>query len=238
MPRVVALLSWFEEHEGALAACVASLGGAVDHVVAVDGAYALYPGGRAKSGAHQAEAIRETARALKMGCTIFEPQTVWRGNEVEKRSYMFRLAETLTTEDDWYMVIDADELVTDWGGVNVKARLDETDKDVAQVTLWNRRPHLPAEGPPPFFNPLEQQEPLRMFFRAIRGLHVSGMHFHYKCPDGRFLWADGAVEIAEPEQLLDVRVEHRSLSRDPTRRQDSQEYYNRRVKAGIEGRLG
>lgn len=241
--KVIALLSFYDEHPGWLAGCVASCAPVVDHVIAVDGAYSLYPGGRPKSCTDQGEAIREACRALKMGCTLYEPQAVWKYNEVEKRTFMFRLAETVAEANtDWYFVIDADELVTDWGGADVKAILSDTYKDVAQATLWNRRPQLlleqPSEDAPPFANPSHQEEHLRMFFRAIPGLHVSGMHFHYKLPDGTFLWADGAVEIREPEDLTMVRVEHRTAYRDPTRRQDAQTYYNRRVEYKIEERLG
>ena len=47
MTRVIALLSWFDEPPVSLVTCLQALAEAgTDHVVALDGRYALYPADR------------------------------------------------------------------------------------------------------------------------------------------------------------------------------------------------
>src|SRR6266498_1360247 len=56
--KIIAILSWFDESPSWLSACVASLARAgCSHLVAVDGAYRLYPDGRPHSGIAQQDAI-------------------------------------------------------------------------------------------------------------------------------------------------------------------------------------
>jgi hypothetical protein len=228
---ICGLLSWYQEKPGWLAATVASMQPFCDHIVAVDGAYFLYPGGRAHSGTDQAEAIRETARSLNMGCTIHEPQKRWAGNETEKRSTMFRLGECATTSEDWYFVIDGDEVVTDTGG-DLRARVAEARRDVGEVTLWKHRDlYHPSERP--FVTPLVESQTIRVMFRAIRGLSVVGNHYTYVTPDGRFLWGKENLEPAE--DFTTVRLEHRNGQRDLWRAKESRDYYATRDDLNIEG---
>ena len=84
--RLVAILNFYEESSQWLAALVASLQKAnVDHIVAVDGAYALFPDAmtRPRSGPEQPQAIIECAHTLGIGCTIHRTRSAWGGNEVE-----------------------------------------------------------------------------------------------------------------------------------------------------------
>jgi hypothetical protein len=72
--RLIAALSWFDESPAWLSELVASLARAeVDHVVALDGSYALFPGAEAWSGTEQHDAIVHTARGCGMGCTLHVP---------------------------------------------------------------------------------------------------------------------------------------------------------------------
>ena len=235
--RVIGLLSFYDESAPWLAGAVASLAGVCDHLIAVDGAYALYPQGKAHSGSEQGETIRETCRSLSMGCTLYEPQTVWGGNEVEKRSTMFALGETVAEPNtDWYFVIDADEVVTSWGAGRFKERLAECEHDVAEVTFWNRRIPHPREVDEnrKWVAPYDQIElnRVRILFRAIPGLRVVDRHYHYRLPDGRYLWGDANQEPCA--DFSDVRLEHRTEYRDPMRRKTAQDYYTRRATLGIE----
>ena len=240
--RVIGLLSFYDEHPGWLAAAVASMNGACDHLIAVDGAYAAYPGGKPHSGAEQGETIRETCRALGIGCTLFEPQRTWFGNEVEKRSHMFALAETVAEPNvDWYFVIDADEVVTDYsvgGTQRFRERLGECERDVGNVTFWNRRiPHpreLDEDNKWIAAYPQIEENRVRILFRAIPGLRVVERHYWYRLPDGRYLWGDGVQEPAA--DFTDIRVEHRTEYRDPARRKAAQDYYTRRAVDGLEGK--
>jgi hypothetical protein len=233
--RIIGLISWYDEKPEWLAAAVASMAPFVDHVVAVDGAYMAFPGGKARSPAGQAEAVREAARACKLGVTVHEPQERWGGGEVQKRSFLFRLAETVSRdENDWYFVLDADELVTDVG-VDVRATLMDTGQDVGQVTLWEHRGHYDPDERP-FVSDMVEQQPARRFVRAVRGLTVLGNHFTYVTPDGRQLWGAGTqVPLELPEDLAKVLVEHRNKGRDLCRAEQAKGYCDRRECLDLEG---
>jgi hypothetical protein len=145
--KLYGLISWYDESPAWLAACVASLAKVgCDHIVAVDGAYHFYPEGKPRSGPEQAETIYRTAEGAGMGCTIHAPSEVWLGNEVEKRSKMFEIAEVISEPHvDWWFVMDADQVVVDPEPWMLKPRLEATDLDVAE-TLFEERmdPHATA----------------------------------------------------------------------------------------------
>jgi hypothetical protein len=72
----------------------------------------LYPEGRAQSPGEQAQTILATAQGAGMGCTIHEPQDVWFGNEIEKRSFLFRAAHMVARPGvDWLWVVDGDDRI-------------------------------------------------------------------------------------------------------------------------------
>lgn len=232
--KIVGLVSWYDEKPDFLAACVASMASFVDHVVAVDGAYIMYPGGKAQSPTGQVEAIRETARACHLGCTVHEPQERWGGNEVEKRAFMFSLAETVAKDaNDWYFVLDADEVVSEVG-MDVRETLLTSEHDVGQVTCWQHRGHYePQERP--FVSEMVEQQQLRKFFRAIPGLTVTLNHYTYVVPDGRHMWGmGGPVPLEQPEDMPLLKVEHRNKGRDLWRAQQARSYYERRDELKIE----
>lgn len=232
--RIVALLSWYNERPDWLAAGVASLAPFADHIIAVDGAYFLYPDGKRNSPSGQAEAIRETARAVGLGCTLFEPQERWLGNEVEKRSLMFRLGETVATPEDWYFVLDGDEVVSDIG-CDVKAKCAETQHDCGEVAFWRHRDHYKPEQMP-FVTSMVEEHNIRVMFRAIPGLRVEGNHYTYVTPDGRRLWGNPADAPVEPvEDFTDIRIQHRTKERDLWRADEARKYYARRDELNIEG---
>lgn len=216
--KIIGILSWYDEQPSWLAGVVASLAKTeISHLVAVDGAYALYPEGRPYSGAQQHGSILETCAGLQIGCTIVTPQEVWWGNEVEKRNHAFEIAETLTTPEDWYLLVDADHFVTT--ALGLKHYLSETDCDVGEVRFWERY-GIAGEG----------ACPLRCVFRAIRGLRFDVNHFTYRTPDGRNLH-----DPAQPAANLSmVEVEHRTMQRFDDRKDRQQRYYRRRDELGIE----
>jgi hypothetical protein len=237
-PRIIGLLSWYQESPVWLAATVASAAKVCDHLVAVDGAYFLYPDGRNRSGSEQAAIITDTATACGMGATVHTPQSTWEGNEVEKRSFMFRLAETVAQPDDWYFVLDGDEVILDIPD-DFKARLAATDLDVGEVTFWE---HQDPQQDPKLAKAARQFEwsghhryPIRILFRAIPGLKVEGNHYTYITPDGRLLWGNQVESQQEPAlDCRDLLIEHRTHLRDLARRADAQRYYKTRDATGIE----
>lgn len=221
---VTALLNWYEESPAWLAECVASAARLCDHLIAVDGPYAAFPGALKKpfSGTEQAEAILRTAAGAGIGCTIHAPRQVWWGGrwggEVEKRDFMFRLGETFTTPRDWYLRIDADEVLTHVPA-DAKRRLAETGLDVAEVMIWEREASGHVGELVDTSN--DYESPFRCLFRALRGIRVEQTHYTVTAPDGRVL-RGLREEPAEP--LWDVRLEHRTHQRTIARQRLKREY--------------
>lgn len=237
--RVIALLAWFDESVPWLAATVGSAATLCDHIIAVDGAYALYPEGRHRSGTEQHSTIQEAAFAVGMGCTIYTPAEKWAGNEVEKRTAMFRLAEAVATPfEDWYLVIDADEVVIGCPP-DAKEQLADTELDVAEVKLVNvediEKNLETAVAARQFSYPARSAEPLRALFRAIPGLAPCGNHYTNMTPDGRVLIGAGTDKRQEPAlDLQGIVFEHRSNFRTVHRDEQRRTYYGKRDAAQVE----
>lgn len=238
--RIVALLNWYEESSQWLAALVASLQKVpVDHIVAVDGAYALFPDSmtQPRSGPEQASTIVECAHTLGIGCTIHRPQAAWGGNEVEKRNHLVQLALMETCESDWLLQIDADELVTH-SPPDLHRRLETAEEDVAGVYFYQRntKQPLPPENSVPLFNPLTMSEGFyghRILFRALRDLRIEEAHYLYTAgPADKPRYLRGFDDWHDTEPHLDIpdfKVEHRHNYRLPARHVAALEYYEARA---------
>ena len=237
--KVVGLLSWYDESPSWLAAAVSSFAPILDHLVAIDGAYAAYPGARSRSDLVQAETILRTADAVGLGVTIVSPRDVWFGNEVEKRTALFRygLVEA-TPYEDWFVVFDADEVLTK-SPSDLRTRLAYIREDAADVTLWSREnwSEVAEDASRAIPLPGESRGSLRMFFRALPNLRVHGRHDVYIGErDGAdvIVWGPEPIGPVPAANLLDVEVEHRSTRRDAARRNASYEYYRTRDALGLE----
>lgn len=219
--RLIALLSWYDEPAWVLTELVGSLAAAdVDHIIAVDGAYALFPGARAQSSSEQSQAILAAAQGARMGVTLHCPRDVWIGNEIEKRSFMFDLAHTIGDPGDWFWVSDGDELVLE--AIGLRAALERTERDVGEVML----DQISANGGTYGF-------PIRKLFRwQPSGIQVVGNHCTYMT-DGQALWAPHG-DLMPAEQLPFVRIGHRHDVRPPDRIRDRGRYYNARDAAAVE----
>jgi hypothetical protein len=220
--KVIGLLSWYEEPASWLAECVASMAGLCDHLVAVDGPYARFPGATRKpsSGSEQADTIARTSAGAGIGCTIHVARQPWWGNEVEKRSFMFDLAMVIAEPGvDWLVRIDADEVFTTVPP-DTRTLLAKSDRDVAEVTMWERGTD---DGQ-------DSQFPLRVAFRALPDIRIQQAHYVVTVPgpDGatRVLVGNDSVHQAElAEPLWDVRLEHRTRQRSAMRRALKDQYY-------------
>lgn len=240
--NVVGVLSWYDESPFWLAASVVGAAKLCDHVVAVDGAYALYPGGKAWSTPEQAEAITEAAHAAGIGCTVHHPAGVWMGNQVEKRSLMFRLAAQITGDRDWVFVFDADDLVTQVP-TDARDRLEQASEDVAAYTLWwtedmHCTPGLEQAAQQVSYPHEASNRYHRGLFRTLPGLRVEGAHYHYVAErDGRIVHLRGHEDYHQLEPFLnltDLRVQHRHPQRT-RQRLDTSAAYDRLVRAhGLE----
>jgi hypothetical protein len=208
---IIALLNWYEESPTWLAECVAATARLADHIIAVDGPYAGFPGAMMQpaSGTDQADAILRTAAGAGIGCTIHQSRKVWWGDEwggeVAKRDFMFQLGMTFAQPGDWFFRVDADEIISDVPA-DTKSRLAATDAHAAEVMLWQREASSYA------------QHPLRCLFRAIPGIRIEQAHFVVTAPvDGKREFLAGPKALpAEP--LWDVRLEHRTHLRTDDRK--------------------
>lgn len=223
--RLIALLNWFDERTDWLTELVASMARAgVDHVVAVDGAYGLYPQARGSSGSDQARAVIASALGAGIGVTVHVPQEAWAGNEVEKRSFLFAAAHLVAEPGkDWLWVCDGDEVITNAAGL--RGTLERAAAVVGEVILWERAGdheagHSPAR---------------RLFLAHSGGIRVEHRHCRYVNGDGAVLW-DAAIPVdqVEAEPYWDVRVEHRAATRDAYRNMKRNEYCERRELLGAE----
>lgn len=242
--KVVGALAWYDESPSWLAAAVTGAAKLCDHMVAADGAYALYPGGRSKSDPEQSHAIIEAAYAAGVGLTIHQPDEVWMGNQVEKRTVMFNLACQVAGPRDWVFVFDADDLVTHVPH-DARTLLEGTDMDAATYTLWwtediERDPEKAAGArifPYPNYSSNRYH---RGLFRALPGLRVEGAHYHYVAErDGRTVHlrghADAHSDVLEPAlDLTGMRVQHRHPQR-PLHRLETSARYDRVIRGlGLE----
>lgn len=232
--KVVALISWWEESPAWLAATVSSAAKLCDHVVAVDGAYSLMPGGTARSEPNQAETVLRTCDALNMGCTVVRPKDVWFGNEVEKRTFAFAECRNVVTPgEDWIIVLDGDDVLTDVP-TDTRMRLELTDMDVAEVVLWDRQTWSndeTAAAARELELPPHSTQHQRRIFRAADEIVVAGAHFCYQARHGdetSWYWGTQDHGLTPALALHDVKIEHRTKHRDKWRKRQAQDYYERR----------
>lgn len=219
--KIAALLSWYSEQPDWLAETVTSLERAgVTDLVAVDGAYSLFPGAAARSSDEEHDAIRTAAADAGISVSIVAPNAPW-SSEIDKRNHMFEAAEDRAA--DWYFVIDGDERVVD-APADLHERLRSSVFDVAQVTL--AEPH-PLKAP--------NRIPFPMFFRAIPGLRVVANHYTYVTPDRRVLWGNASrVRLAPRLDVTDMTVVHLTHFRESARRLWARDYYATRDRSGVE----
>jgi hypothetical protein len=227
--RLIALLSWYDEPVQTLIASIASLKVAgVDHVVAVDGAYALYPDGEPQSDANQQAIIHMTCRELGMGCTMHVPARVWAGNEPEKRTALFTIGWAVARPGDWFLVHDADTVVTE-APDDLKDRLADTEMQTAIVNVHDMvAARIKQRDLPEYFEYCG-------LFRA-QPITVGPHHAQYRAADGQYLWVGNGERASVPALDLtrDVEIEHRPDHRPPERLLAKDAYYTNRDEARVE----
>jgi hypothetical protein len=227
--RIVALLSFYDEATEFLHDAIASLNGVADTLVALDGAYALYPNAQPSSGARAHKTIRRAARDAGINLDLIIPTKPWADNEVEKRTALFRHGERHAHPfTDWYLILDSDDMISATP-TDLHACLADTTMDVGEVIVVESNPH-PIDGKPP----IAKFEMPRLF-RAIPGIAVVHNHFTYRTPDGRNLWGNARTQRLEPRiPIHELVLEHRTHYRSARRRQAAVDYYRTRDKARVE----
>lgn len=131
--RIVGVLCAYDEHSHWLSTAVSGFAQLCDDIVYVDGSYAIYPQGRARSHPSECEAVTQACEAAGVGLVSYRPRDVFTGNEVEKRNRSLRLAETL--DPDWVVIFDADHHVTHCNPDLLRYDLAETELNVATYRL-------------------------------------------------------------------------------------------------------
>lgn len=244
-PRVIGLVSWWDESPTWLAASVASLGRFCDHVVALDGRYAMYPDQRLQSSTAELMSIVEAARAVGVGVTIHTAPRTFE-DEMQKRSYLFKLgALEAETHEDFFFILDGDEVVIEAPPkADLLERLASTSADVVTATLFERTdPHSnPQRTDLSMKLPLEWRYECATprFWRAIENLRVVGYHYNYIGEDRSGetveMWGhDGLVERAEWSSMCgQVIIENRNRMRGKQRDADRETYYQDRDNSGLE----
>lgn len=234
--KVYGLMSWYQESAIWLASAVAAASKICDHIIAVDGAYFLYPDGRPRSGPEQSAIIQDVASAHGMGCTIHTPDSVWMENEIEKRNFLFSLANLVSERGkDWYFILDADMVIDnvpeDW-----RDQLKATDKDVAEITMSERDEVFSTEAKANAARSMDwptNTYPFRAFYRA-QPITVKFNHYTYLTEDDRILWGNNVANMEEAHDLTLLTVDHRTNYREVSRRKAAKSYYKRRDELGLE----
>jgi hypothetical protein len=237
--KITALLSWFDEAPSTLAACISSLGAiGVDHLVAVDGRYLLYQDDRVNSGSYQHMLVQEACRGAGIGLTLHVPTEAFAGNEVEKRTLMFQIAEPLCEMGrDWLMVMDADQVAHGITPGELKQRLTDTELNVGEVMFTQEVDPAQRKGHDFHMPPLSRWA-VPVLFRATPGLHCERNHYTYRTGDGRYYWGQNVslsgLEVEPTISLEPLTIEHRPNLRPLERLSTKDAYYKRRDRLGIE----
>ena len=222
--RLIGLLSWWDEPTRDLRTAIRgyhALG--MTHMAAVDGAYGIFPGATPVSDKRQHAAIAELCNELGIDLLIYLPYETW-STETQKRGFMFQLAaqEFATTPDDWFVVVDADEIVLN--PFDVATLLRRTRLNAADLHMVE-----PAGAG----NPAKAFD-IRKFFRALPGLTTKLNHHTFIAGD-HILWGFGQEESLD---LTSLRVEHTTNLRKRDRRERKTVYYETRDKLGLEPQDG
>lgn len=233
--RVTGILSFYDEPIELLAACVSGMCRVVDHVVAIDGSYLLYPNGQPSSDPQQMRIIEEICRGSNVGITTHTQTQRWHGNEVQKRNHALRLAEAVTSPEGWYLVLDADCVVTYATPMwfeTVAAIPEDFGAAMIDVNVVQTIPGIELE-------PDDAYQPVRLMYRALRRMVYGPAHWIIHAPDPETnepicFWGPNELEPVEAFDLTSyLKIDHR-LERPEYRRVAGRKYYVMREKLGIE----
>lgn len=239
--KVAGLLSWYDESPAWLATAVSGMARVCDEIIAVDGAYALYPSARPRSHPQQVEAVLQAAEAGGAGCTVHRPREVFWGNEVAKRNLTLALASAhLESGRDWLVIFDADWHVTEANPARFRHELEETDLDVALYTIVESLDFMANEHTAEY-SKTDVLEPHWFvdgpIFRYYDSLRYGPAHFTLsRESDGERAWLAGPKGHLAPAHPLGraLVVYHRNQDRSLARRQAGESYYRARELHGIE----
>lgn len=220
------------------------MGRVCDHVVAVDGRYALYPEDMAASPPEQAEAIIETAAGAGLPLTLHRPVEPFYGNEVEKRNLSLRLAAVHAEPmQDWLLILDGDCYITDHSDL-LHASLERCEQHCANVAVEEHMdandPRFPVKVANTMSIPSTWRSPVTLLYRMIPDLAYHGTHYSLGGEiDGKRVWLWGHGSAVEPADMRHaIVVRHRNIERPKRRQEQAASYYQKRDHLGLETRPG
>jgi hypothetical protein len=242
--QVIGILSWYDESPSWLSTCVAGIGRVCDTIIAIDGAYQLYPAARARSHPDQSEAIIQAAEAAGCGLILHRPKEVWAGNEVGKRNHTLDLARSIGVDfEDWLMIVDGDFHVLQAYPEIIREQLAATARNVATYTVLDGKDLMTdeflAEQAQKIDISTEWTVRIRGIFRLLPNLRYQTKHWHVTgtSVDGRGVTLFGPPDREEPPLLLENALVfyHRRQARALVRLQAAENYYAIRDRLGAEG---
>lgn len=196
---VCACLAWYDEPPESLEACVRSLAGVADCLLALDGPWQGHPFEAVESPDEQFEAIERAARdcLIALCVPLVGPQP-WE-SQVAKRAALMQHGARINP-GGWLLVIDADETV-EQAAPDLRDQLAAVPADQLAATVaieqerspWTRGGIAPRER----------------LFRARPDLTVERCHNGYRA-GGRWLAGDRMfIDVAEPFDLTGaLRIRH------------------------------
>ncbi len=248
--KVVGVLTWYDESASWLSTAVCGFGRVCDEIVAIDGAYSMYPGARPRSHPDQAEAILAACETMGIGCTIHRPSDLFYGQEVDKRNVSLKYAGArLTPGEDWIMVFDADyQIMLLEDPAIVREKLENTDKNVVTYTILDGHDILADEVTAEVCMDVAIDTDWtirdRGIFRWTDDLRYGPSHFFLQGTyDGEVEWLRGpdlypsgaSIVAAEADHLgRHLVVVHRNAKRAKVRRDAAAGYYAMREQHGFE----
>lgn len=255
--KIHGIFSWYDESPAWIAAAIAGAARFCDHILAVDGAYALYPEGSPRSHPNQVEAILHTAEAQGVACTLYQPQEVWWGNEVEKRNKSLDLIGPLAEDGDWVCIFDADYHVLKCNPESIRHELTTTACDVATYGITEGEDWL-SNGAESLavqakiksqwvsqsrdlyrWNPTLRVGPAHGDYSIGGGIDVTGFGDTSPREFPARKWLRGPYDLQPAHDVSGfLTVWHRTKSRILVRRESQQGYYHMRDTLGVESPEG
>jgi hypothetical protein len=234
--KIAALMSFYDDPPESVERAIRSVSELATHLVAVDGAYGSFPSGEARSPASNIEAIVAATTACELELTLHQASDVWAGGEVEKRDFMYRLADT--TKADWYTILDTDfvfEFPYRSGVEDVFADLRVAAKrgyEVGKVRL------IDFVGSEDHKARRRVESDLPLFYRAagLPPIRIGPTHYHtWREGYEKHLWGCGGTPQHPHFDMVDtVHVRHEWWHRSDERQIRKWTYYHQREQAGLE----
>ena len=227
---VTAAICWYNESPEDLRRCVRACTVIADRVVALDGAYARWPGGKAKSPPEQAQAIRDAAAEVGLEAIVQTPTRLWVG-QVEKRSALIALA---AEGSDWVQVVDADHVLHGTRETVRDALEHRCTDDVYDLPFFT--PANPeVEAPHEWHAGMAGQTfSIPLLYRVLPKMRYERFHWWLSAEkDGRPVWLMGIAPDGEHLPVVPFpdptyRVIHMALYRDEAHRLADRAFCNDR----------